>query len=156
MSSCCHIPLHLRQALPSSPQKFLPGWTRKDITRKNCQRHNGPRVLSLSLSDITHCISCKFSHQVAPLALPHCLGLPYWHYQQVLSWYLYLLESHQLSLNKVFQSQNQVYLGPIFTDQNVLPCLRFEWCVKLWGEMSNRPNFLKKILPKFVSIYVNL
>ena len=33
--------------------------------------------------------------------LPHCLGLPYWHYQFVLSWYLHQPESHQLSLKKV-------------------------------------------------------
>ena len=49
------------------------------------------------------CISCKFGHQMAPLALvalPHCLGLPYWHYQLVLSLYLHQLESHQLSLHK--------------------------------------------------------
>ena len=49
------------------------------------------------------CISSKFGHQMAPLeslALPHCLGLPYWHYQLVLSWYLHQLESHQLSWTK--------------------------------------------------------
>ena len=34
------------------------------------------------------------------LALPHCLGLPYWHYLLVLSWYLHQPESHQLSLQK--------------------------------------------------------
>ena len=38
---------------------------------------------------------------MAPLALPHCFGLPYWHYQLVLSWYLHQPESHQLSLQKV-------------------------------------------------------
>ena len=26
------------------------------------------------------CISFSFCHQVAPLALPHCPGLPYWHH----------------------------------------------------------------------------
>merc|ERR1719458_2201228 len=41
---------------------------------------------------------------MAPLALPHCLGLPYWHYQLVLSWYLHQPESHQLSLHKVSES----------------------------------------------------
>ena len=46
-------------------------------------------------------ICSKFGHQMAPLeslALPHCLGLPYWHYQLVLSWYLHQPESHQLNL----------------------------------------------------------
>ena len=37
-------------------------------------------------------------------ALPHCLELPYWHYQLVLSWYLHQPESHQLSLHKVSYS----------------------------------------------------
>ena len=46
------------------------------------------------------CISCKFSHQLESLALPHCVGMPYWHYQLVLSLYLHQLESHQLSLHK--------------------------------------------------------
>ena len=50
----------------------------------------------------TTCIDSKFGHKVAPLALalPHCLGLPYWHYQLVLSWYPHQPESHQLSLHK--------------------------------------------------------
>ena len=43
----------------------------------------------------------KFANQVGPFALPHCLVLPYWHYQLVLSWYPHLLESHQLSLTNV-------------------------------------------------------
>ena len=29
------------------------------------------------------------SNQVDSLALPHCLGMPYWLYQLVLSWYLH-------------------------------------------------------------------
>ena len=47
----------------------------------------------------TTCISYKFGHQVAPLA--HCLWLPYWHNQLVLSCFLHQPESHQLSLKKV-------------------------------------------------------
>ena len=31
-------------------------------------------------------------------------GMPYWHYQLVLSWYLYQQESHQLSFKKVSKS----------------------------------------------------
>ena len=31
------------------------------------------------------------------------VGLPYWHYQQVPSWYLHQPKSHQLSLNKFSQ-----------------------------------------------------
>ena len=56
-------------------------------------------------------------------ALPHCLELPHWHYQLVLSWYPHQPESHQLSLNKVAHSLThghpdpkigpQVYLGSI-------------------------------------------
>ena len=45
--------------------------------------------------------SYRFSYQVESLALPHCPGLSYWHYQLVLSWYLHQPESHQLSLQKV-------------------------------------------------------
>ena len=71
-------------------------------------------------------ISCKFGHQMAPLhkstslALPHCLELPPWHYQQVLSWYLHQPESHQLSQQKWLTYGQpdptigpQVDLGPI-------------------------------------------
>ena len=32
-------------------------------------------------------------------AFPHCVGMPYWHYQLLLSWYLHQPESHQLSLH---------------------------------------------------------
>ena len=65
--------------------------------------------------DAAICFSCKFGHQMAPLALVSnlatrwhhlhchiamhcndCLGLPYWHYQLVLGWYLNQPESHQL------------------------------------------------------------
>ena len=42
------------------------------------------------------CIVSKVGHQVTSLALPHCLELPYWHYQLVSGWYL-----HQLSFKKV-------------------------------------------------------
>ena len=38
-------------------------------------------------------------------ALPHCLELPYWHYQLVLSWYLHQPESHKLSLTNVCEFQ---------------------------------------------------
>ena len=55
------------------------------------------------------CISHKFGHQIAQLAFLHCLGLPYWHYQLVLSWELHQLESHKLSFNKVWWQT----LGPI-------------------------------------------
>ena len=37
------------------------------------------------------------------IALPHCLGLSYWLYQLVLSWYLHQPESHQLSFNNLSQ-----------------------------------------------------
>ena len=43
------------------------------------------------------CIGSKVGHQVASM---HCLELPYWHYQLVLSWYLHQPESHQLSVKK--------------------------------------------------------
>ena len=60
---------------------------------------------------------------IASLALLHCLELPYWHYQLLLSWYLHQPESHQLSFNKVSDGVTdghpdpkigpQGYLGPI-------------------------------------------
>ena len=46
----------------------------------------------------------KVGHQVVSLALPHCLGMPFWHYQLLLSLYLHQLESHKLSFNKVTHS----------------------------------------------------
>ena len=54
--------------------------------------------------------SYKFGHLVAPLALPHCLCLPYWHHQLVLSCYLHQPQSRHLSLKKW---SYQGYLGPI-------------------------------------------
>ena len=36
-------------------------------------------------------------HQVAPLAFPNCLGLPYWYDQLELGWHLQQPETHQLS-----------------------------------------------------------
>ena len=45
------------------------------------------------------CIVCKVGHQAALLVLLHCLRLPYWHYQLVLSWYL-----HQPSTLANFQT----------------------------------------------------
>ena len=112
--------------------------------------------------------SCKFSHQMAPLALvanlvtrwhhlhwfqswppgnvtctlPHCLGLPYWHYQLVLSLYLHQLESHQLILhkwlslsvrdNRIHRS-DQGHLGPIKIQE------------KFWKN-SNKTNSGKSVL----------
>ena len=49
---------------------------------------------------VTGGATCNFGHQVASLPLPHCLELPYWYYQFVLSWYLQQQESHQFSLQK--------------------------------------------------------
>ena len=45
-------------------------------------------------------LGSKVGHQVVSLALPHCNGMPYWHYQLVLSLYLHQPESHQFSLQK--------------------------------------------------------
>ena len=49
------------------------------------------------------CIVSKVGHQVATAshALSHCLGLPYWQYQLVLSWYLHQPESTFQSFTKV-------------------------------------------------------
>ena len=59
--------------------------------------------------DCAICISSKFGHQMAPLALvtialSYCLWLTYCFYQFVLSWYLHQPESHQLSFKKVSYS----------------------------------------------------
>ena len=40
-------------------------------------------------------LGSKVGHQVVSFALPHCLGMPYWHYQP---------ESHQLSLQNLLES----------------------------------------------------
>ena len=47
---------------------------------------------------------------MAPLALPHCQELPYWHNQLVLSCYPHQPESHQLSQHMVLE---WVTSGPI-------------------------------------------
>ena len=60
--------------------------------------------------DGTTCITNKFAHQTKSHALPDCLGLPYWHYQLVLTWYLHQPESHQLSLQNVLEWETT---GPI-------------------------------------------
>ena len=69
----------------------------------------------------TTCIHLKFCHLVAPLAmvpnlstrlkslsLPHCLGMPYGHYQLVLSRYLHQPESHQVSLQNVSELETEI------------------------------------------------
>ena len=56
----------------------------------------------LTLGNIT-CIGSKVGHQIVSLAFPHCLVMPYWHYQLVLS--LHQPESGQLSFNNVSQSR---------------------------------------------------
>ena len=70
--------------------------------------------------DGTTCINSKVGHKVTSHALPHCLGLPYWHYQLVLSLYLLQPGLHQLSLLTQFETlrsdpKAHVYLGPIKT-----------------------------------------
>ena len=45
------------------------------------------------------CIGSNVGYQVGSQVMPHCLELPYSHYQLLLSWY-----PHQLSLNKVAHS----------------------------------------------------
>ena len=43
----------------------------------------GHQVISLAL------LGSEVGQQIVSLALPHCLGMPYWHYQLVLSLYLH-------------------------------------------------------------------
>ena len=63
--------------------------------------------------DGTTCITNKFAHQTKSHALPDCLGLPYWHYQLVLTWYLHQPESHQLSLQQPLGLSEWQTTGPI-------------------------------------------
>ena len=68
----------------------------------------GHQVTSLAL------LGSKVGHQVVSLALPHCLGMPHWYYQLVLSSYLHHPESHQFSLHKVTQWVSEFQTtGPI-------------------------------------------
>ena len=81
--------------------------------------HLAPFELTANL--VTRRRRLQQSHAVS-LSLPHCLELPNWHYQLVLSWYLHQPESHQLSFTKVLESVKrqvdpqigpQGHLGPI-------------------------------------------
>ena len=100
--------------------KMAPLTLVANLATRWCHLHQ----LQIWPPDSATCISCKFCHQMAPLALvanlatrwrhlhkstslalPHCLELPPWHYQPVLSWYLHQPESHQSSLNKVSQGR---------------------------------------------------
>ena len=62
--------------------------------------------------DGTTCIDFKVGHQVMLHALPRCLGLPYWHYQLVLDWYLHQPESHKLSLTNLLYSVREIRIIP--------------------------------------------
>ena len=90
----------------------------------------GPQVAQLALVQNLviswHHLHCFQSWPPVILALLHCLQLPFWHYQLVLSWYPHQPESHQLSLHKGLlltyslthwhpdpKIGPQVYLGPI-------------------------------------------
>ena len=57
-----------------------------------------------------HCLVPKLATRLWSHVLPHFLGMPYWHYQLVLSLYLHQPESHQLSFTKVTQWETT---GPI-------------------------------------------
>ena len=64
--------------------------------------------------------TCKSLPPGCVTALPDCVGMPYWHYQLVLSWYLHQPESHQLSWTKPLllretrtHRSDQGHLGPI-------------------------------------------
>ena len=39
------------------------------------------KIIKSSRYKSPHCISYNFGHQIVPLALQRCFGLPYWHYQ---------------------------------------------------------------------------
>ena len=82
---------------------------------------------------------------MAPLALPHCLGMPYWHHQLVLSWYLHQPESHQLSLKKVL-----LVLRETWTHRSDP---RYTW-IKIHFQSQNRnlPIFGKKYMPQSVCL----
>ena len=66
------------------------------------------------------CINCKFGHQVASLALPHCLGFSYWHHQFVLV--SYQPESNKLSQRKVLEFHLDSMIGP-----HGIPGPRYTW-----------------------------
>ena len=90
-------------------------------------------------ADCTTCITNKFALQTKSHALPDCLGLPYWHYQLVLTWYLHQPTSHQLTFNKVSQLQTT---GPI--DRTPLSVLhRLSNCEVQWEsrEMSIKESW---------------
>ena len=66
------------------------------------------KLFQINFSLDATCISFIVGHQMAPLILPHCLRLPYWHHQLVLSCYHHQPESHQLSLQIVCQSLSDI------------------------------------------------
>ena len=47
------------------------------------------------------CENLVIKTDIAQWNIKHCLGLPYWHYQLVLSWNLHQPESHQLTFKNV-------------------------------------------------------
>ena len=91
------------------------------------------------------CIVCKVGHQVASLALPHCLGLSYWHYQLVLTSYplyflFYLLRKfvwHHTSLNfvhtlkHILKVMSRIRTAAIFTQLVLFGTKRTVCTVKL-------------------------
>ena len=98
------------------------------LIAKLATRRHHLHQLKIGSPSGTTCIGSKFGHQLASFALLpkltvspallHCLGLPYWHYQLVLSWYPHQPESHQLSLHKVSYSVTDIRtqrLDPRFT-----------------------------------------
>ena len=109
-----------------------------DLFKGSCQ------VASLALvwppSGAT-CFSSNFGHQMAPLALPHCLGLPYWHHQLVLSCYPHQPESHQLSLQNSLgvTSGYQGHLGPIKMQKTCC------WCLLRSSLESKNPSWYENL-----------
>ena len=103
------------------------------------------------------CISFNVGHQMAPLALPHCLGLPYGHHQLVLSCYPHQPESHQLSLQKWLTDGQlepkvgpQINLGPIKIEHLVYQLVEVER-----GKITQPLLFLCLLATRIKYIYMD-
>ena len=96
-------------------------------------------------------IGCKCGHQVAPLALPNCLGMLYWQHQPVLSCNLHQPESHKFNLKKKWVTSQLIDRTPGIHGSNkeLVRGFRTNWSLGQIYKLSNAKLARLPDLPKF-------
>ena len=113
---------------------FLAALSHHQHHRRQNHHHHHYHHHHHQLSDGALCISCKSGHQVVPFALLHCLGLPYWHHQLLLSWFfIQQPDSHQSK--KVLETKDRVCPLRFSSPPPSLPFLLTIFTPMIWSNL---------------------